>query len=248
AAGTSFVRCWNTSKPGSTPAPSPTSGSTGATSPTRTGCGPTGRGNALPHVNTWDSAAPADFPAGQPAWARSEIRPPNPSPNTLLPAWFKSSSPVGFTHDWLQGDIVVHTTDAANGAGSGPANVTWTSTLDGTVTISGGVWMGRDIDRANHWALSRNGVLLTEGAISSGDPYNRANPFSFGNGSGGSSALVDVPVAVGGVIELRLTATSAFGDFVGVNFTVAATAIPPASLSGVVFSDFNNDGQVDFGE
>src|SRR5262249_29614663 len=30
--------------------------------------------------------------------------------------------------------------------------------------------------------------------------------------------------------------------------TTTITVIPPASLSGVVFSDFNDDGQVDFGE
>ena len=46
-----------------------------------------------------------------------------------------------------------------------------------------------------------------------------------------------------------LTATYS-GDayFLGSSGTASLTALAPASLSGIVFADFNNDGQVDFGE
>jgi len=62
--------------------------------------------------------------------------------------------------------------------------------------------MGRDIGRSNHWALYNNGVLFTQGDISSGDPYNRASPFNFANGSGGALVLQNIPMTVGSVFEL----------------------------------------------
>jgi hypothetical protein len=64
----------------------------------------------------------------------------------------------------------------------GLANVTWTSPINGVVDISGAVWMGRDIGRANDWRLYLNGGLLTGGSIWSGDPYSRASPFTFESG------------------------------------------------------------------
>jgi hypothetical protein len=46
-----------------------------------------------------------------------------------------------------------------------------------------------------------------------------------------------------------LTATySGDTNFLGSSGTASLTALAPASLSGTVFADFNNDGQVDFGE
>src|SRR5207247_9280777 len=47
----------------------------------------------------------------------------------------------------------------------------------------------------------------------------------------------------------RVTPTSrGAGTFHTRPATTTVNVLPPASLSGVVFSDFNNDGQVDFGE
>jgi hypothetical protein len=102
----------------------------------------------------------------------------------------------------------MHSTDGFNGIGSGVGNVIWTSPINGTATISGNVWMGRDINRLNHWALYNNSVLVTDGDIFSGDPYNRASPFNFANGSGGPLVLQNIPVALGSVFELRITRTS----------------------------------------
>jgi hypothetical protein len=46
-----------------------------------------------------------------------------------------------------------------------------------------------------------------------------------------------------------ITATySGDGNFLSSSASTSITVIPPASMSGVVFEDFNNDGQVDFGE
>jgi hypothetical protein len=80
--------------------------------------------------------------------------------------------------------------------------------------------MGREIDRSNHWALSLNGTLLSEGDVASGDAFDRSSPFVFSAGSGGAAAIQDLPVSVGDVVELRLSRTSTFVDFVGVDLSI----------------------------
>jgi hypothetical protein len=96
--------------------------------------------------------------------------------------------------------------------------------------------MGRDIGRGNHWDISLNGTSLTGGDIFSGDAFNRASPFAFAAGSGGSAVLSQVPVVIGDVLRLQITKTSSPGDYAGVNFTVTA-----ACNAG----DFNCNGAVD---
>ena len=173
--------------------------------------------NALPHVNAWQGLI-GDFSAAQPAWARADVG------NTNLPAWMKVVAPTNIAHDWQLGDIIVHTTDSFNGVGSGDANVIWTSPITGTINIGGGVWMGRDIGRSNHWNVSLDAAVLSGGDIFSGDPYSRASPFNFAAGSGGAAAVTKVAVFKGDVIELKLTKTSAPGDYVGVNLGITALA------------------------
>jgi hypothetical protein len=182
----------------------------------------------LPHVADWQGLA-GDFTGVQPAWARAETG------NTNLPAWFKIVSPAGIPNDWQLGDIITHSTDASNGVGSGASNVIWTSPLSGTINISGGVWMGRDIGRGNHWDISLNGASLSGGDIFSGDSFNRASPFQFNAGSGGPAILSQVPIAVGDILQLQITKTSTPGDYAGVNLTITT------ALSG----DYNFDNVVD---
>jgi hypothetical protein len=63
---------------------------------------------------------------------------------------------------------------------------------------------------------------------------------------GGTATLKTASLAVGGH---SITATySGDGNFLSSSGSTALTVIPPASLSGLVFEDFNDDGQVDFGE
>ncbi len=179
--------------------------------------------NALPHVNAFQGLS-GDFASAQPAWARFDTGSSN------IPSWFKSTATVNVPHDWLAGDVVMHSTDGFNGIGSGAGNVIWTSPINGLATISGNVWMGRDIGRGNHWALFDDGGLLTEGDIASGDIYNRSSPFLFSSGSGGALVLQDIPVSVGEVFELRITKTSSPGDYAGVNFIVNTVPEPSSAL------------------
>jgi hypothetical protein len=190
----------------------------------------------LPEVPNYTAGGTVAFPTTQPAWA------PSNNPGDFLPVEFKATSvPTNLTQgtaDWQVGDVVVHTTDPFNGGSNGPANFLWTAPDAGTVTISGSVWRARVLSgRDNSWSLLVNGVDVSSGAsIDTGGP-DRAHPFLFSNGTGGTAALTQ-NVAAGSTIELEIarTAGSAAGDFVGVNLTLTeATGTPavpePASLT-----------------
>jgi hypothetical protein len=181
----------------------------------------------LPHVAAWQGLS-GDFTSAQPAWARFDVGTSN------LPCFFRSSAAVGIAHDWLPGDVICHTTDTFNGMGSGTANIVWSSPIKGTIDIAGGVWMGRDIGRSNHWSLSINGSTVTSGDIASGDPYNRASPFLFSAGAGGAGVLTGVSVSIGDKVELDLTKTSSPGDYVGITWTITTVTITGAGATPVL--------------
>ena len=184
--------------------------------------------NALPAVASWQSSL-GGWNVAQPGWARSE------NGNNRLPFWFRSNGSENFTHDWLAGDIVVHSTDGINGVGNGLANVIWTSTSTGFVDIAGNTWIGRDIGRSNNWSLWKNGTQLTGGSIASGDAFDRSNPFLFANGSGGAAAITGIAVVPGDTLMFQLvSASGAGGDFTGVNFTISASAVPEPTTIALV--------------
>lgn len=180
----------------------------------------------VPHVSSWQSTI-GGWNSAQPGWAFSE------NGNERVPFFFKSNGSENFVHDFQANDTVVHTTDLGSGGVNGNANYLWTSPDTGTVNITGGVWMGRDIDRGNHWELAKNGVVLTAGDISSGDAFSRAAPFDFSAGTGGSSAVNNVSIAAGDQITLTLSRTGEFGDFVGTNFTLTTTLAPEPMGLGI---------------
>ncbi len=170
--------------------------------------------NALPHVAALEGASFSFW--GHPGWARSE------NGSDRLPFWFKTVHvPLATPVDFQVGDVVVHTTDDANGIGNGLANVVWTSPSAGHVDVSGAVWIARDIGRSNDWRLLHNGVLLSQGNVASGDPFDRTSPMCLRLGSGGASALRSVAVAPGDTIRLEFQKTSQYGDFVGTILTVS---------------------------
>ena len=180
--------------------------------------------NLLPHVSAWQSTI-GGWSVAQPAWSRSE------NGTNRLPAWLMSNGSESLVHDWLAGDIVVHSTDGLNGIGNGPASVVWTSPAGGAATVTGHVWIGRDIGRAVVWSVTINGGAVTSGQISSGDPYDRAAPFDLQAGSGGAAVLQDIPVMPGTAIALRLDTPQDPGDFVGVVFDIDFNGIVPARPS-----------------
>jgi hypothetical protein len=64
--------------------------------------------------------------------------------------------------------------------------------------------------------------------------------------NGGTAALSISTLALGG--HAVIATYPGDNNFLPSSAATTITVIPPASLSGVVFEDFNNDGQVDFGE
>lgn len=104
------------------------------------------------------------------------------------------------------------------------------------VDVSGAVWAGREIGRSNDWHIYLNSQLLTDGNVASGDTYNRASPMTFDLGSGGALVLQNVAVQAGDVVRLEFEKDtgSVMEDYVGVNFTIDATAVPePSTLTTV---------------
>ena len=178
--------------------------------------------NLLPHVIAWQGLS-GDFTSPQPAWARFDVGTSN------LPCFFRSSATVGIVHDWIDGDVVCHSTDGFNGVGSGTANIAWTSPAAGVATVSGAIWMGRDINRGNHWSLSLDGSPLTSGDVFSGDAYDRASPMDFALGSGGAAALASIAVNAGSVIELDVTKTAVPGDYSAIRMHV--DLVPTAGVA-----------------
>jgi hypothetical protein len=179
----------------------------------------------LPHISNWTFDT---FSSPQGGWANGES----------IPFWFRSSStPLSTPYDWQPGDVVVHTQDNTNGADNGPANVVWTSPSAGTISITDGVWEGRDFpdlgggSRGNTWSLYLDNTLLSSGVIKGGDGYSRANPFTFNLGSGGAAVLQNLHVVAGDEIRLELDRTGFQGDYVGVNLGI--TVIPEPSSPAV---------------
>ncbi|MCL4220140.1 MAG: hypothetical protein KJZ65_02100 [Phycisphaerales bacterium] len=177
--------------------------------------------NYLPHVDAWQRVL-GGWSTFQPGWARSE------DANTRLPFFFKSNGSETFGHDWSEGEVVVHTTDPGNGVGSGHANVIFTVQQTGTLSVTGGLWIGRDIGRSMNWEVFLNGTILTGGFLASGDAYSSANPFEFNQGYGGTNALTNLSVTAGDVLELRFTTQTNAGDFVVIDMTVENIPAPGA--------------------
>lgn len=197
--------------------------------------------NLLPHVDSWQQVL-GGWEEAQPGWAESE------DGNNRLPFFFLSNGSENFTRDYLATDLVVHSTDNANGSGNDTAELVWTSPFEGSVTIGGAAWMGRDIGRANDWKLFLDASEVSHGSLSSGDQYSRSSPFDFAAGSGGSQAIEGIPVNPGDQIRLVVVRTSESGDFVGLRMTVdcdsivsracgdpVGTSVPPITATDALF-------------
>ncbi|HEX5269195.1 MAG TPA: hypothetical protein VFW33_01845, partial [Gemmataceae bacterium] len=67
------------------------------------------------------------------------------------------------------------------------------------------------------------------------------------SGNGSFTAFLSAALPAGQGL-VTATATDPNGNTSQFSAGVTATPLPPSSLSGVVWEDFNDDGQVDFGE
>lgn len=152
--------------------------------------------------------------SNQKAWALAPV----PAMDHV-PAWLKFQDN---NYDFLAGDIAVHPTSHASSTSQDPANVIWSSPIDGTITISGNIWWGGwETNRSTDWKLYLNDVLLDSGTVDGYDAYDRNNPMLI---SGGGIFNVDAGDIV--TLELKEIDPYTFSWFTGVNLTIDAEPVP----------------------
>lgn len=167
--------------------------------------------SALPFDSDWTPVSnslgeynPMSGHIAQPAWAPGNV------PGSFLPAWFRSKVDVSSgSGDWKANDVVVHTTDPSNGGSNGPANVVWTCPVGGKVAVSGFVW------NARNQGLNLNGGVKASGSLPGNGTITRTNPTKF--------HLAPRTLVVGDTIELMISNTTTFGDFVGADLQIKLT-------------------------
>ena len=93
--------------------------------------------------------------------------------------------------------------------------------------------------------VSAGGTSTPTGSV---DFYDGATKIGSGNLSGGGVAAFGTADLAAGSHCISAVYLGDLNDLTSTSAAVTQTVLAPASLSGVVFSDFNNDGQVDFGE
>jgi hypothetical protein len=115
----------------------------------------------------------------------------------------------------------VHTNGPVSGTDT-TAGVTWTSPIDGTIVVSGGVWLADKVsDRPQGWRLlDQNGQEVTSGHLNDDDPYTSSNPFLFEE---------TFLVSIDDVITVELFREGWAGTFVGLDLSVTANPVPEPS-------------------
>jgi len=110
-------------------------------------------------------------------------------------------------------------------------NVLWTTPASGTISISGVIWPAPiyGLGGGTFWALELEGSPLSDGELpglilpvlsldGDGSSYDRSSPYDLSLGSGGTAALLNIPVAAGDQVVLELSGTE-----IGLNFTITFT-------------------------
>jgi hypothetical protein len=169
----------------------------------------------------------------QMAWAQDAT-----SPEGHTPAWFKLAYTMLPGYDVAIGDAVVSGTSPGVSWTTEPTNVTWTSNLTGTITISGGVWYVCEPEpRSMDWKLYVKGNYVKSGNVHQGDPYSRDNPFLFANGAG--PGPLSFRVVPGDVVTLWLSKASGseYAGVVGINLTIEAVPASAGVASSLLLLD-----------
>jgi hypothetical protein len=182
-----------------------------------------GSQHLLPGTTDWDVPPSTFWTAPQPGWATTRS-----GTTGATPFIFRSNGTETFPHDWIAGDIILRTRDPADGTGNGahstgpggpgtgtgPAIITFTSPLDGLITIVGSVWPGRSSASWHDLTLTQNGLPIWGAWLPSGDAHTRAAPLSF--------QLTTQPVLRGDPLALTAAplVSTAPGDFIGLSLNI----------------------------
>jgi hypothetical protein len=97
--------------------------------------------------------------------------------------------------------------------------VRWTAPVNGTINIAGNIWNGSpEFLTGLQWTLTHNGSPLSGDGAQAG-PRNA--PYGLSSGSGGATALQNISVNAGDLIEIGYLPL--FGTPCGINFTIMLT-------------------------
>lgn len=95
--------------------------------------------------------------------------------------------------------------------------VRWTAPAAGIIEISGATWNGTADFALTEWTLTHKESLLSDGNTGFG---LRNFPYNLTLGSGGPSALLEIPVNAGDEVDLHLLVS---GGAIGLNFSITLT-------------------------
>lgn len=145
-------------------------------------------------------------------------------PGNFVPAWVQA---VGAeTNYYNRGDILVHSTDSANGTVSeGEATLLWTSPLSGIFNIDFSIWYASNgLNRSNEFTLSLRGAPIASGTVSETSFFDRLNAFTF--------STAGLFLNEGDQVSLVVAKSEGqqYGSFAGVGLTLTD---PPVSLQSV---------------
>ena len=144
---------------------------------------------------------------GVPAWAPGVLDP------SLSPAIFKLGSKAGLasTLDLEVNDVGILAGDPQSSGNAGVANITWTSSVAGTIEIRGRAWDAEGT-RDSQYILKVNGVVLTS-ALLNHLVDTRAHPVVLAQ---------DATVHVGDVVEIDFAkpAIQDRGSFAGLSLSI----------------------------
>ena len=179
----------------------------------------------LPFQQAWSN--------GQGAWADAPAQ-----DLGHVPAWLQAqdsfiNDPIltnNLPMDFQVGDIAVHGSCCSSFNNARPANVKWTSDVNGQATISGSTWWGGFLARNVDWKIFINGVEQAGGRVGDGLGFTRANRFDFADGAA-DPANLSFFTSVGDVVMFQ-AASIGVDHFIGVDLTIEVREAPePLSIS-----------------
>jgi len=146
-------------------------------------------------------------------------------------------TPLGGSHDWEIGDIVLHAPSVPYGGPAVYLDIKWTSPGDGLISVQGAAWGAYFYpNRDATWSLSLNGTMLASRAGAVG-LYRSDSAAQFDSNLAAGQSLTDIPVKKGDSLEFSVATVTYFGHFVGVRETISFTAaVPDASPSGMLLA------------
>jgi len=146
----------------------------------------------------------------------------------------KGSPESGKDHDWLLGDVVMHSLSRNYGGATTFLNVKWTSPADGVVDIAGRAWEAEIYaDRDVRWTLSVAGQTVAARGSVQGLYRTDAGAQFAANVTAGSS-LQNIPVNVGDVVQFSVMSEQGYGHFVGVEENITLTVVPEPGVGALL--------------